>query len=129
MASETVELVRRGYEAWSHGDLDAVGRLLAGDVKWHGGDEDAPGACRGREQVLRFMRMRDVSGFQVLDLIDAGDRVVVLIQPPAHQGATPPPRANVTTVREGRVAEMVAYESPEAALAAAGVRPSPDREA
>lgn len=125
MSSLNVELARQGYEAISRGDLEAVRPLLAPNVRWHGGDPDAPGACRGREEALQYMRAARQRGAvpELVDVIDAGDRVVVILQPPAAQpGLAPPPRrANVTTFRDGRVIEMVAHESPEAALAAAGV--------
>jgi len=52
-----------------------------------------------------------------VDVVDAGsDRVVVVLQP-----AGGPRRANVTTFRDDRVVEIVAYESPGQALAAAGL--------
>ena len=50
-----LDIARRGYEAALAGDLDAVREFLAPDVRWHGGDPDAPGACRNRDQALRFM--------------------------------------------------------------------------
>jgi ketosteroid isomerase-like protein len=48
MGETNVELARRGFEAVLRGDLDLVGDLLDRDVKWHGGDPNAPGACRNR---------------------------------------------------------------------------------
>lgn len=124
MSIDDVALVRAGFEAWSRGDLDAVADLLATNVKWHGGDENAPGACRNHDQALRFMR-RAGGGVQIIDIVPAGDRVMVVLQPPTEHGRLPPLRANLTTVVDGRVTEMVAYESPEAALAAAGVTDPP----
>ena len=120
VAETNVELVRRGYEEVARGNLQAIGDLLAPDVKWHGGDPSAAGACRNRNEALAFMRAaKDRGGIgELVDVIDAGDRVVVVMQPPAAGGALPPLRANVTTLRDGRVVEMVAYTSPEAALAA-----------
>ena len=47
-------------------------------------------------------------------MIEAGDQVVVVLKP---HGADEP-RANLTTFRDGKVVEMVAFESPEDALAA-----------
>lgn len=101
------------------GDLDAIGELLDPYVKWHGGDSSAEGACRNREEALAFMRRalsRNPMG-ELVDVIDAGERVVVVIRP--HEQAEL--RANLTTFRDGKVIEMVAYETPEDALAAAGV--------
>jgi ketosteroid isomerase-like protein len=117
--SANEELVRRGFEAAARGDLDAVADLLDPEVKWHGGDPDS--GCRNRVEALEFIRrgLRRPLG-RLIDVIDVGeDRFVVVLQPRGEEGGpAPAPRANVTTVRDGRVVEMVAYETPEQALAA-----------
>jgi len=115
-------LVREGFAAVTRGDFDVIAGLLDADVKWHGG---APGSgCQNREQTLAFMRaaLRRTRP-QLVDVIEAGpDRVVVVLQPQRVEGdPVPPRRANVTTLRDGRVIEMVAYATPEQACAAAGV--------
>jgi len=119
MSQANVERVRRGFAAIAAGDLEPIAELLAPDIKWHGGDPEAEGACRNRGEALAFMRARQ--GQQrlgrLLDVIDMGDRVVVVMQPPPENGVSPPPRANVTTFRDGQVVEMIGFESPEAALA------------
>jgi len=51
-----VEGARRGYAAAARGDLDAIRELLDPNVKWHGGDPTAPGACRNRDEAFQFMR-------------------------------------------------------------------------
>jgi ketosteroid isomerase-like protein len=118
MSAANVELARKGYEAITHGDLDAVRDLFDPDVKWHGGDPTAEGACQNRDQALKFIRAGIALGrmAQLVDVVDAGDRVVVIVKPPKG-----PLRANVTTFRDGKVVEMVAHESPEAAMTAAGL--------
>jgi ketosteroid isomerase-like protein len=116
-----VELARRGYEAAVRGDLDAIGELLDTDVKWHGGDLSAPGACHNRAQALEFMseaRSRRGVG-ELIDVIDAGDKVVVIMRPPSGEGEAAALSANLTTFRDGKVIEMVHYANPEDALAAA----------
>ncbi len=126
--SETnVKLARRGWEAIARGDFDAIRPLLHADVKWHGDDPSFPGACHNREQTLAFMaRAREGRRLpELVDVIDLGDQVVVVIRPPDAQEPGEL-RANLTTFRDGRVTEMVAFESPEAALAAATDGPMPD---
>jgi ketosteroid isomerase-like protein len=93
--------------------------MLAPDVKWHGGDPSAEGACRNRSQALHFMRRALDQGNvgELVDVVDAGDQVVVLLRPPDSGRLV----ANLTTFRDGKVVEMVAYPDPEEALAAAGV--------
>jgi ketosteroid isomerase-like protein len=123
-----VELIRRGWEAIARGDLEAIRPLLDPDVKWHGGDPSAAGACRNRDETLAFMgRARDRRAHEggalgeLVDVIDLGDQVVVVIRL-ADREREDELRANLTTFREGKVTEMVAFESPEAALAAAAPR-------
>ncbi len=123
MTETNVELARRGYEAALRGDLDAIGALLDSDVKWHGGDPSAPGACRNREQALEFMRQaRSRRGVgELVDVVGAGDKVVVIMRPVAEEGERAELSANLTTFRDGKVVEMVHFPKPEDALAAAGL--------
>lgn len=121
MSSLNVDLARRGYEAAIAGDFSRIGELLDPDVKWHGGDPSF--GCQNRDHVLQFMRDAAASGRigRLVDVLDAGDRVVVVLEPPVEPGGAPQLRANLTTFRDGKVVEMVAYESPEAARDAAGL--------
>jgi ketosteroid isomerase-like protein len=123
--SETnVEMARRGYEAALRGDLDALHEFLGPEVKWHGGDPSAPEACQNREQALEVIRQAYARGGigELVDVLDAGEKVVVIIRPPAAGGEESPSVANLTTFRDGRAVEMVHYPDPEEALAAAGIR-------
>jgi hypothetical protein len=111
-------------------DLTEVGGLLDEHVKWHAGDPMAEGACRNRWQALAFMRRpeRGDPG-ELIDVIDAGDRIVVILQPPPIDGVPPPMRAQNTTFRDGKVIEMAGYPTVETALTESGVkwrRPSSD---
>ena len=119
VSQQNVELARRGFEALSRGDMDTVAALFDRDVRWHGGDPDAPGACHNRDQALECIwqaRARGRVG-EIVDIVDAGDRVVVIMRPPGGADL----RANLTTFRDGKVVEMVAYETPDDARAAAGL--------
>jgi ketosteroid isomerase-like protein len=116
-----VELARRGWEAALRGDLDTIGELLHPDVKWHGGDPTAQGACHNRAEALEFMRHGRFrrSRPELLDVIGVGDKVVVITQRPSEHG-DPIVTANLTTFRDGVAIEMVHYPDPQDALAAAG---------
>jgi ketosteroid isomerase-like protein len=114
VSAENVEAARRGFQAAMRGDLSVIEELLDPDVKWHGGD---PGSgCQNKEEALNFIQQALDSGIRadLVDVIDAGDQVIVVLQP----AGAPGPRANLTTFRDGAVVEMVAFESPEDALAA-----------
>jgi ketosteroid isomerase-like protein len=121
MSESNVELARRGYEAALRGDLDVIGELLDPDVMWHGGDPTAEGSCHNREEALEFLRQARARGGvgELVDVIDAGDRVVVIMQPPSVAGEPAALSANLTTFRDGKVIEMVHYPEPDDALAAA----------
>ena len=124
MSESNVELVRKGYEAVMRGDLDAVRDILDPDVKWHAGDPNAEYACHDRQQAVAFMRQnwvrRGAPPGEVVELRDAGDKVVVIIRRTDDEGE-PELVANLTTFRDGKVVEMVHYANPDDALAAAGL--------
>jgi ketosteroid isomerase-like protein len=124
MAESNLEMARRGFEAALRGDLDAIGELLDPDVRWHGGNPSAAGACRNRAEALAFMRQSEIirgGRFELVDLIAVGDKVVIIMRP-ASEGDQPAPAvANVATFRERKVIEMVHYATAGDALAAAGV--------
>jgi len=106
------------------GNFDAVRDFLDPEVKWHGGDPAAPEACRDREQALEVIRGAHARGGigELVDVVGAGEKVLVIIRPPAGGGEKAAPVANLTTFRGGRAVEMVHYPDPEDALAAAGIR-------
>jgi ketosteroid isomerase-like protein len=127
MTETNVELARRGYEAALRGNLDVIRGFLDPSVKWHGGNPSAPGACHNREQAIEFMRQartrRRVG--ELVDIVGAGDKVVVIMRPPSDDGEPAALSANLTTFRDGKAIEMVHYPNPEDALDAAGVSTPP----
>jgi ketosteroid isomerase-like protein len=122
MSERNVELARGGYEAILRGDLDAIGELLDPDVKWHAGDPSV--GCQDRKQTLGWMRQnwlrRGGPPGEVVEMLDAGDKVVVIMRRTDDDGE-PELVANLTTFRDGKVTEMVHYPNPDDARAAAGL--------
>jgi ketosteroid isomerase-like protein len=120
VSESNVELARRGYEAITRGDVDAVRELLDPDVKWHGGDP--AWGCQNRKQALARMRQASARNpdVELVDVIDGGDKVVVIMRRLDDEGE-PELVANLTTFRDGKVVEMVHYPSPDDARAAAGI--------
>lgn len=119
------ELARRGFAAIAAGDFDAISELLDPDVKWHGGDPTAAGACTNRNQALAWMRStprrRGGPLPELVDVVEGGDRVVAIMQPPpTADDPTPRRTANLATFRNGKVVEMVHYDDPADALSALG---------
>lgn len=118
------ELARRAVDAVLRGDVDAVADLLDPEVKWHGGDPSSPGACVNRAQVLAFIRKGRARrrGVEIVDVVAAGDKVVVIMGPPAEDdGSRAWTIANVTSFRDGKAVEIVHFPDVADALAAAGV--------
>lgn len=120
MSQANVEIARRLYESAARGDLIAIRGFLDSHVKWHGGDVSAPEACRSREDVLAFIEQAHRRGAigPLVEVIGAGERVVVVFRSPSTPGGDFELRANLAHFRHGKVIEMVAYESSDAALAA-----------
>ncbi|MBV8217390.1 MAG: nuclear transport factor 2 family protein [Solirubrobacterales bacterium] len=122
MTDSNVELVRRGYEAVLRGDLDTLGEILDPDVKWHAGNPSD--GCQNRKQALGWMRQnwmrRGAPPGELVDVLDGGDRVVVIMRRTGDDG-DPELVANLTTFRDGKVVEMVHYPNPDDARAAAGL--------
>lgn len=123
MSQRNVELARRGYEAIMRGEFESVSALLAPDVKWHGGDPAS--GCQDRAQTLHWMQRRERRVADLVEIVDAGERVVVILRPRGPEGEPEVPIANLTTFRDGKVVEMVHYDDPAQALAAAGLEPTP----
>jgi ketosteroid isomerase-like protein len=113
---DDTQLVRRGFEAVARGDLDTVAELLDPAVRWHGADDDETG-CHNRDEALDFIRDATARGVSVelLDVQPVGDHVVATLKGDNR----PAPHGELVTVRNGKVTEMVVYETPEDAAAAA----------
>lgn len=118
------DIAREGFAAIARGDFDAINEFLDPDVKWHAGNPSD--GCQNRGQALAWIRGRGqrTAGAPVPELVDVvqeGDRVVVVMQPhPSDDDPQPQRTANLTTFRDGKVVEMVHYDDAAQALAALG---------
>jgi uncharacterized protein len=125
MAAGDVDVVRRGWEAFARGDVEAATELLDAEVRWYGAGAEAPeDGCHSQDEAIAFIRQALAAGVtaEPLEFRDAGDQVVVVIQThrPPEWGERPEPHGEVVTVRDGKVVEMVVYPTVDEALAAAG---------
>lgn len=117
------DIARQGFAAIARGDFDAITEFLDPEVKWHGGNP-ADG-CQDRGQALAWIRGRGGRTSEPLpelvDVVEAQDRVVVVMQPhPTDDDPQPRRTANLATFRDGRAVEMVHYDDAADALAALG---------
>jgi hypothetical protein len=136
MSQENVEIVRRAYEAFNRGDLEAVFADAASDFEYvaSGAIPGVGGVYRGPEGFRRF-----VEGFwgefddareEIHEFIDAGDHVLVsLTQRGRGKQSGVETRWNtwhVWTVRDGEVVRGQGFTSRDEALEAVGLRQRAD---
>jgi ketosteroid isomerase-like protein len=80
MSQESVEVVRRGFEMFNLGDMDALAETWHSDIVWRSPEGwPEPGPYVGREAVERHLQqLRETSDTDSLqltsDFIDVGDR-------------------------------------------------------
>jgi ketosteroid isomerase-like protein len=129
VSPEELGVVRDAYDAFARGDMEALtGRHLDPEIEWRT-TTDVPfqGTYRGMDEFLRGMgewtEAFDEMTTQVEELIDAGDRAVVLhrMRGRGRDSGVEVDLAlwQVVSVRDGRVVTMHDYPSREEALAAA----------
>ena len=82
--AENVETLKRGYEAYGRGDIEAVLETWTDDVKWEGGNPDVPAGkeYEGKDQVVQaFQEIGEAwDDFSVTpdEFVGEGDTVCVL---------------------------------------------------
>ena len=134
MSQENVEIVRASFEAWNAGDMEAVFAHLHPELVYHPrADEPDPSPHVGRDAferlVLGFVESFAEIRFEILELIDAGDRVIVstvLHAMPHGQASTSGAGVSDTYVfvykiRDGLTVEGWEYRTKQEALEAVGL--------
>ena len=127
MSQENVELMRRGYEHWmATGEVRAHADLVWDVSKLGWPDQQI---YRGSEGAMQFNAewadAWDDWEVEAEDYIDAGERVVVILNQRGRSKATGIPVdmrfAQVWTLRDGQAIRMQMYASLEEALEAVGL--------
>ena len=133
---QNLDIIRRGYEAFGHGDIDTLLGLFDEQIEWvTPGPAELPTSGRrtGKEQVGQFFGivndLFEIHRFEPKEMIAQGDRVVVLGEESATVKATGKVLdnswAHVFTLRDGRVIAFQEYfdtASTVAELQAAGAK-------
>jgi ketosteroid isomerase-like protein len=109
-----LDLMRRGYAAYTSGDLDTISQLFADDVVWHvSGRSPLSGDYTGKEQVFGFFgKLQELSGgtsrVEVHDLLADDDHgVAIVTQSASRDGRTYEGRVtHVLHLRDGKVTEF-----------------------
>jgi uncharacterized protein len=79
--SAVVQTIRRAYEAYNRGDIDAVVELMDERVEWRPPATSLePQPLQGREAVRRYLApdLFDEQGAEPEEIIEQGDRVLVV---------------------------------------------------
>lgn len=131
MSQENVEIVRRFAELWGRSDWDAMAELADPQVEQHptvGGVEGGR-VLRGADEIRRdyeaVEETWDEHRIEIENLIDAGDRVVIL-QREFQRGRSSGVEleieaAVIVDLRDGLIVRVQGYMDRDAALEAAGV--------
>lgn len=113
-----VERLRKGYAAYSSGDMDTITELFADDILWHvAGRSQLSGDYKGRDQVFGFfgklMELSDgTSKIEVHDILANDDHGVALVTGSAQRNGKSFTGQDVHTfhIRNGQVVEF--WDSP-----------------
>ena len=125
---QNLEIVRRGYDAFQRGDLDALVALFDENIEWRTpGPSDLPtaGQRRGIQAVREFFQtlstMVEIQRFEPKTFVAQGDRVVVLGENTARIKATgkvlDDEWAHVFVLKNGKVASFQEYLDTAATVA------------
>jgi uncharacterized protein len=131
MSQENVEIVRRAYQAFNEGDLDAMLSFFAEDAEWRliGGFASLMGAeFRGHQGLRRFFDdWRENLGIrpEMESLLEADDRVVVIVRSAGAGGISGAPATmrggQVYHFRHGLISAVDNYYEASGALEAVGL--------
>ena|SRR2546423_12213974 len=109
--ADNADIVRRGYEAFSSGDMAALKSLFAPDAVWHaGGQNRLAGDYKGVDDILGYFgSLMQATGGSLRvgtpELFASGDTVVAISENQAgddYQARG----VNVFTVKGGRVTDV-----------------------
>jgi ketosteroid isomerase-like protein len=137
MSPESEELVRRSFETFNRGGVDAVFSegIWSPEIVWDATPTGVPGLgiYRGRDEIKSLFEDDWFSAFpadafevEVDEVIDHGDRVITIYRQrgrgAASGAATDRVFAQVATIRDGQFVRIDNYLDAARALEAAGLR-------
>jgi ketosteroid isomerase-like protein len=133
MSEEDVELVRRGFELWTRGDLEAwletIDPAIGWDISAHP-LPDVPNQGRGREALATDMLATYLSGWndysaELKEISEAGEHVILVVHERATMRDTGVPLerdlVQLWTVRGGKAVFLRVFQTKGEALEAAGL--------
>jgi uncharacterized protein len=105
-----VEVVKRGYEAFSTGDMETVMDLYDDDIEWvQPGESAISGIHHGKGQLLELLARlgEKTTSLRALRLLADGDTVVVFSE--ATVGGETSQDVEVFTMKGGKVVRAQTY--------------------
>jgi len=132
MNKQIIDNLRRGYDAFSRGDIQGAIDAVDPDpdILWSEPESFyAGGIYRGRQGVAEYLTLSYEASEKVPSLpeeiLEVGDKIFVLVHFQAWPKGGGQPRegriADVYTVQDGKVIQMQAYSDPEEARKAVGL--------
>ena len=120
-----VALMRKGYDAFSRGDMAALGELFADDVVWHVlGRSVLAGTYKGKDEVFGFFaRLAQLSegtvSVDLHDIVANDEHAIGLANTSATRGGKTLVQQSVHVfhVKDGKVTEFWGYEDDQDAEA------------
>jgi ketosteroid isomerase-like protein len=133
MSQENVEILRRGFEAFAQGDVEAVLDLVDADIEWSAALAPILGvtAVSGKVALRKFLVQDLQDGFEdfraePLSFEDHGDTVLVLVRYSGRGKASGVEIGQafhtIYVFRNGTVVKMHDYPTKTEALEAAGLK-------
>lgn len=85
MAHPNEDLLRRGYEAFTSGDMETMSELFADDIEWHQpGDNPMAGEFKGQQEVFgnfaKIPQLTTAFNMEVHDVLASDDHAVALVK-------------------------------------------------
>ena len=131
MSKESADLIRRAYQAYATGELDAMLEFVDPDLEWTYLDpaleHPTPQVCHGRQELEQLLRQWAEHGLraELDEVTSSGELVMVGVRVPgvdAHRGRRGDDRAySVFTVRDGRIVALRDCHDRQEALQLAGI--------
>jgi uncharacterized protein len=113
------KLIQHGYDAFAHGDLEALREFMAHDVVWHEpGRGPLAGDHKGPEGVLALLgELRARSGgtfaIEIVDLLANAERAVAIQEETARRGDRALDMASAVEfeIHQGKITEVTVYHA------------------
>jgi uncharacterized protein len=118
MTAQNAELIRRGYDAFSRGDVPAVFEILDKNITWHvPGSSPLSGDYQGHSEVGKFFgTTMELSGgtftIAIQDILAQHDQVVVLctVKAERHGRAWSSPEVHIWRVAGNQAVDFREFQ-------------------